>query len=394
MAVFQRMKANLLRLSLLAAAAAIVLPFVSAGETNDIDRTDPNFVKASLMIMSRGEVLFSCAGHTCLRLECPTHKLDYCFSYESENIGDRIFSFFCGSLKMGLFAVPTKDFLEQYRKEGRGAVQYPLNLPPEVKVRLWKILDDKAAEGPNLPYEYLKNGCCVQAVYKLLHQAIVPLVIDSSLAKELPYASIREVFSAEVTPTHPWSMFMLHAICGTAVDHELTKTGKLVVPEDLATFLQHSRVAGQIIAGEREELVPVTVHVERSFFSPLRLAWMLVALAILNVFWRRRIGDWAFLLAQSVAGAFFMYLVCFSNLPGTTWNWLIVPFNLFPLVFWHWRRYWAWAFAAVLLAWEAFMALWPHRLTDPAYLVIVLAYIVFYVKVAWRKRKGAFPILV
>ena len=75
-----------------------------------------------------------------------------------------------------------------------------------------------------------------------------------------------------------------------------------------------------------------------------------------------------------------MYLVCFSSLPATTWNWLIVPFNLLPLVFWRWRRYWAWPFAAVLVAWEALMLLYPHQLTDWAYVVIVAAYIVFYAK--------------
>ena len=82
----------------------------------------------------------------------------------------------------------------------------------------------------------------------------------------------------------------------------------------------------------------------------------------------------------AAAGLFFMYLVCFSSLPATTWNWLIVPFNLLPLVFWRWRRYWAWPFAAVLVAWEALMVFYPHQLTDWAYVVIVTAYIVFYVK--------------
>ena len=53
------------------------------GFNDGIDRSDPNFVKASLLIMSPGDELYSCAGHSVLRLECPKFNLDYCFTYES-----------------------------------------------------------------------------------------------------------------------------------------------------------------------------------------------------------------------------------------------------------------------------------------------------------------------
>ena len=110
------MKAAFVRV--LAATLATVLPFVSPGGTNDVDRTDPNFVTASLMIAGPGEELFSCAGHAFIRLECPKFNLDYCFSYESEPIPDKVFSFFAGRLKMGMFAVPTEEFLKTYREGG------------------------------------------------------------------------------------------------------------------------------------------------------------------------------------------------------------------------------------------------------------------------------------
>ena len=92
-----------------------------------------------------------------------------------------------------------------------------------------------------------------------------------------------------------------------------------------------------------------------------------------------------FLVVQSVFGAFMSYLLFVSDLPVTSWNWLIVPFNLLPALFCKWRRKWALAFAAILILWEAGMILYPHQLTDPAYLVLVFAYIVFYFKFALKK---------
>lgn len=355
---------------------------VELGKINDgVDRNDPNFVKASLLIASRGEMLFSCAGHTAFRLQCPKFNLDQCFSYESESIAERIWAFFCGTLKMGLFSLPTAEFVRYYKLEGRGVTEYPMNLPPAIKQRLWKILDDKAAEGANLPYEYLKRGCCVQTAFNILQDAIVPDTLDSSKAKELPYNSIREVFAAEVTPTHPWAMFMLHAICGTGVDRSLKKREKLVVPEDLEEFLRHSTIGGVPVISEAGKMfIPQTTVVPRSFFSPVVVGWLLVLVSVINYFWKRPYGDWVLLLLQSAAGAFFMYLVCLSSLPGTTWNWLIVPFNLLPLVFWRWRRRWALGFVGVLLAWEALMLLWPYKLTDCAYEIMALAYVVLYLK--------------
>ena len=79
-------------------------------------------------------------------------------------------------------------------------------------------------------------------------------------------------------------------------------------------------------------------------------------------------------------------MVCFSNLTAMGWNWLIVPFNLLPLVLWKWRAKCALWFAGVLVLWEIGMMVHPHRLTDPAYLVLVAAYIIMYARIGWPKK--------
>ena len=132
-------------LFLIAAAGATAVRGADDGINDGVDRTDPNFVTASLVTASPGEELFSCVGHAFIRLECPTFKLDYCFSDESENVRDRVFAFLAGRLKMGMFSVPTEKLLDDYRKDRRGVRQYRLNLAPDVKQRLWKLLDGKVA---------------------------------------------------------------------------------------------------------------------------------------------------------------------------------------------------------------------------------------------------------
>ena len=71
---------------LIAAVGTTAVRGADDGINDGVDRTDPNFATASLVIASPGEELFSCVGHAFIRLECPTFKLDYCFSDESENV--------------------------------------------------------------------------------------------------------------------------------------------------------------------------------------------------------------------------------------------------------------------------------------------------------------------
>ena len=351
-----------------------------------IDRNDPNFVTASLLIMSPGDALYSCAGHSCLRLECPKFNLDYCFSYESESVKERVLSFFMGKLKMGMFAVPTAEWLKMYKDVGRGITQYRLNLPPDAKQRLWKLLDDKVAEGPSLPYDYLERGCA-QADSRVLRDALNPYnMVVASWPEQ--YRQTRREFVDSFTAPHPWNRFFLHAICGAELDRDVPNMQKIVVPCDLLGMLRIAKVSSKpIIDGAGIELLVAKPDDKPSFFTPLVVALLVLGIVTLNFMARWKWLDWTFLGFQSLVGAFFTYLVVFSNLPATDWNWLIVPFNLLPLIFWKWRQKWALWFAGVLVLWEAGMIFYPHRLTDPAYLVLVAAYIVFYVSVSRRFTK-------
>lgn len=352
-----------------------------AGELSDgIDRNDPNFVKASLVVIGPGDEFFGCAGHSSLRLECPTFKLDNCFTCESESIRENPLRFVMGNLKMGVFAVPTADFLKIYESLGRRATQYPLNLPPDVKQRLWKIMDEKVKQGTCLHYDYIRY-CCVQTVLMPLLEAIRPYEITFAPWPE-KYQKTRRELLAENLAWCPWTRFALHTIAGTEVDEKVSNPKTVILSQDLLDALRGARVLGKpLIEGEGEVLLPNQRISEPGFFTPMVVASLLLALAIGSWFVSVKGVDWFFLALQSMLGLLMTHLLVVSNLPATSWNWLIVPFNLLPLVFWKWRRRWAFPFAAVLLAWVAGIGLWPHQLTDSAYLVIVLAYVVFYVKV-------------
>lgn len=378
-------------IAFLATFNAVAVGNVASGNAafNDgIDRTDPDFVTASLLVMSPGDELYSCAGHSCIRLECPKFGLDYCFSYESEGVSDKIFTFFMGKLKMGMFAIPTADYLKLGRESGRGVMQYRLNLPPDAKQRLWKLLDGKVAEGPCLEYDYMERGCA-QAAMKVLREATNPYEMQVAEWPEKYATHSRHELLEEAITAYPWQTFLLYTICGATTDDDMSKFRKVVIPRDLLAILKIAKIRNEpIITDEGVELLPVMGDSGKSrpLFTPFIVALLALAAAVLNFFARFAWLNIVFIIFQSVLGLFLTYMVCFSNLTAMGWNWLIVPFNLLPLIFWRWRQKWALWFAAVLVLWEIGMIVYPHRLTDPAYLVLVAAYIVMFTRIGWRGR--------
>lgn len=346
---------------------------------DNIDRTAPNFVKASLLVMGPGKELYSCAGHACFRLECPKFNLDYCFSYEGESAADQIFRFFAGKLKMGMFAVPTQEFLKQYETGGRGVRQYVLNLSPAAKVRLWKILDDLVTKGADLPYDHIKRGCA-QSTLSTLLSAIQPDLMEQPPCPEKFRLTRREILHSYIAD-YPWTRLMLHMISGPKADRAATMVGKIITPDDMLAYLRGLKANGQVVLmAEPIELLPQTLRNRQSLFTPMVASLLMVLLSVVSCF-RMSCAIGAVLLSvYALIGLLESYIVFFSDLPASSWNWILIPFNPLPLVFWRWRRYWALPFVAVIAAWEGYMLFNGHALTDPAFLVLAAAYIVCFLR--------------
>lgn len=364
----------------LAATSLFAVDSSANAPLNDgIDRTDPNFVKASLLVMGPGKALYSCAGHACFRLECPKFNLDYCFSYEGESASDQVFRFFAGKLKMGMFAIPTQEFLKQYVEGGRGVRQYTLNLSPAAKVRLWKLFDDLVAKGADLPYDHIRRGCAQSTLATIL-AAIRPEPMEHAPWSGKFQLSRREILHSYISD-YPWTRLMLHMISGPEADRAATMVDKIITPDDMLAYLRGLKVNGQVVlAAEPVELLPQTLHNRQTLFTPMMASVLAVALSLIGWFRMSCAISLALMAVYALVGLFESYIVFLSDLPASSWNWILIPFNPLPLIFWRWRRYWALPFVAIIAAWEAYMLFNGHALTDSAFLVLAAAYVVLFLR--------------
>ena len=370
-------KISLLMLAIMMASAMPMLAkeqYVDPVFGDTIDRTAEDFVTVSLLVADPGTASYSVFGHACLRMQCPTFGLDYCYTYESEDVKSRIADYLSGKLLMGLFAVRVQDYRDGYHEEGRSVYEYKLNLPPHVEQNLWRILDEHVAQGSYIPYDYFKRGCTITCV-NFIREALGDKKINYS---GLPMDMTTRDYAYIYMKKCPWVWFAWNFICGIDGDKLLPGDKQLMIPGDLVKAWQNATIDGvPVISREPIVLVEGAPQWPDNKFTPIMLALLILCLSIANLFWNKPYFDWLMLAAQTVVGAFMMYLICFSDLCCTSWNWLIIPFNILPAIFWHWRKWWALPCACALLIWCGVMAgnmLWGHVLVDWSHILLVLAW--------------------
>ena len=351
-----------------------------------------DFVRVSVVFAEPGRDVSSVYGHAMLRLECPDSKLDYIFS--QENSTDSLFSFISGKTTVDTRAVPTQEYLQTYRDEKRSVYAYELNLPIRIKQRLWQQMDWRL-EQPGEIYSPIHNSCTV---------SVMQWLVDAVDADSLEFAAWPELYNKstrDLGGTYLKNRWV-HLLCsilvpGTFVDKEESPTRKVLLPAELLRVLQNCKAYGKpLLSGKRQTLLsyppqnmdygdPASLGYwvkQPEFPATIILIFSLSGL-LLDLLRRKKAHKargplvWTLitpaLIVQTLSGGFVIYLLLFSDLPDTDWNWLVIPFNVLPLLLWRWREKWAVPFAAVCVLWCLAVTIPKYGMVDPTSLILALS---------------------
>lgn len=336
----------------------------------------PDFVRAYYVVAEPGGALYSVYGHACLHLVCPAYGLDYFFSYESEDAARKILTFLSGRLRMGMRALPAEEYLSGFAEDGRGVKEYELLLPIDKKRELWRLLDEKTMEGMDLPYDYEARGCAYSCV-AILNEALGDNGIEYGEWSPRFRRTRREMCNDFSQRDFPWNTVIVNAVVGADVTERLAPEEKLIIPTEVAEVLQAAKYNGEyILSREAHELLPSLTESRRPLFTPMLAAIILLLLALANLYLHTPYIDWLVLGVATLFGIMVTYLVVVSTLPCSSFNWLIIPFNILPAVCWHWRRYWALPYAGLIGLWLIYSLVAPHQLAEGATMVVALAFMV------------------
>lgn len=350
------------------------------GFNDNINRLADDFVDVYVVVSTPGEVLYSILGHAALYLVCDTFDLEYIYSYESESVQGKVLRFLLNDLKMGMTAIPMKDYLAPYIDEGRGVCGYKLNLPPEVEIELWRVLDTRLEEGMELQYDYIKRGCAISIVDNI-QEAIRCANQQYGTTYQIDYApwgsesdrTLREIFYDNAP--HGWGLFYCMTLVGGQVDNpKLPKEEKLICPNELVATWQQAKINNNaLLSSNKITFLSAQKECKTEPFTPLYASIVLLLLSLLNLAWRRPYFDWLLLAIQTLLGVLMVWLLL-SPLPGSEWSWLIIVFNPLPLVFWKWRQHWSMWYILIIVVWCMGMLLAPHRLVEYAHIFLALSF--------------------
>lgn len=249
-----------------------------------IDRLAPDFVTASICIADPTDWhddMLGVLGHAFIRLQCPTFDLDYCFSYEGQSANEDFMGLLKGSLKMGLFAAPTEEYIAPYKEWNRSIHEYTLNLPPEAELNLWRLMDKHLEDGIDLPLDLTEHGCT---------QTLVEYITESLDTTEIAYGEWPDEFKLtrremvdKYLECYPWLRLMAKCL-GMYGDfsQDCPNDEKIIMPTQLVEVWQKATVNGQPLLTYKGDLTkgesPV---VERPLFTPTVALIVLVVIAIL-----------------------------------------------------------------------------------------------------------------
>lgn len=347
---------------------------ISAEEQQELWK-QPDFVKAYYVVVEPGGAMYSVFGHACFHMVCETYGLDYFYSYESEGAANKFLRFLSGHLRMGMTNMTKDEFLQGYKADGRSVKEYELNLPIEIKRELWRILDERVEQGMDLSFDFESRGCAY-ACSLILNETLGETKIEYGDWSPRFNRTRREMCIDFAKREYPWDVMIMSAVVGINVDKNQSYEEKLVMPNEVVEVWQNAKVNGAyLLPREAHELLPSKVRHREPWMTPMLVAWLFLLLAVVAMRIERPYIDWLILAVVTLIGLVETYLVVFSTLPCTNWNWLIIPFNILPAVCWKWRKYWSVFYAGTILAWMICMMLYPHQLVDYSMLVLATAFI-------------------
>ena len=301
-----------------------------------------NFVTASLLIASPGEAIYSQLGHAALRMECPVHNLDYCFSFSEEEGMGGIMKFFIGKTDAHMIAIPTGEFLSIYKIEGRQVTQYELNLTLHEKQELWRLLDNDYVDEDMRHFNFLQNNCSSVSLMAI-ENVVVDETIDFNGWPEQFKLNNGAIFKSVSTS---WLEFLGVTFFGTESDI-YWKQEQRVAPGLLPQVLKKAEIVDAegnrrpVTTGEKE-LLPLKNKLNFEAVTPTWVFGMMLLVVVLitlaqlkwKLQWLGRVLDVLLMVLVTATGLFLIYTSFVSGLFGTHWNWYLIPFNPLPLIIW------------------------------------------------------------
>lgn len=301
-------------------------------------------IRFSLLTCAPGTEIYSLFGHTAIRYENYTRRIDVVFNYGmfSFNTPNFIFRFVAGETDYQLGITPYSYFEAEYAMRGSSVYQQVLNLTQSEKERLLTILENNyLPENRIYRYNYFYDNCTTRARDKIEECIEGKVVYPDSLSGK-SYRSIVHEFTAG----SPWDEFGIDLCLGAEADKEINKRQQMFSPFYMKYYASNAYIVdaggtrrplildeAKIVDVEPEDVQPGFI------LSPLMCGALFLALCVVMAWgqWKTQRIWWGWDIVlyglQGLAGCIIAFLFFFSVHPTVGSNWLLILFNPIPLLY-------------------------------------------------------------
>ncbi|HCM09582.1 MAG TPA: hypothetical protein DHW75_01535 [Bacteroides sp.] len=301
-------------------------------------------IRFSLLTCAPGTEIYSLFGHTAIRYENYTRRIDVVFNYGmfSFNTPNFIFRFVAGETDYQLGITPYSYFEAEYAMRGSSVYQQVLNLTQSEKERLLTILENNyLPENRIYRYNYFYDNCTTRARDKIEECIEGKVVYPDSLSSK-SYRSIVHEFTAG----SPWDEFGIDLCLGAEADKEINKRQQMFSPFYMKYYASNAYIVDAggtrrpLILDETKIVDVEPEEVQLGFIlSPLMCGALFLALCVVMAWgqWKTQRIWWGWDIVlyglQGLAGCIIAFLFFFSVHPTVGSNWLLILFNPVPLLY-------------------------------------------------------------
>ncbi len=301
-------------------------------------------IRFSLLTCAPGTEIYSLFGHTAIRYENYTRRIDVAFNYGmfSFNTPNFIFRFVAGETDYQLGITPYSYFEAEYAMRGSSVYQQVLNLTQSEKERLLTILENNyLPENRIYRYNYFYDNCTTRARDKIEECIEGKVVYPDSLSGK-SYRSIVHEFTAG----SPWDELGIDLCLGAEADKEINKRQQMFSPFYMKYYASNAYIVDAggtrrpLILDETKIVDVEPDEVQLGFvLSPLMCGALFLALCVVMAWgqWKTQRIWWGWDIVlyglQGLAGCIIAFLFFFSVHPTVGSNWLLILFNPVPLLY-------------------------------------------------------------
>lgn len=281
-----------------------------------------NSTTVSIFTCGSGAELYSTFGHTAIRIQDITNKLDVVYNYGTFDFTTENFylKFVKGDLQYFVTATTYEDFILEYQYTNREVIEQTIILEQEKKQQLFDLLNKSLQSDEKFyTYKFIDRNCTTMVVDKLnaiLGTATIQKVDDKSVTyREVLYPYFENYFCYKLG---------INIIFGAKTDK---KAEKLFLPIELLNSIDKVKVKEKSLLEKKEMIVASTpVETEFSFFNSI---YFVITLLLLLLFINNKIVSSIYLFIAGLLGIFLCAVGLYSQHQEVLWNYNALLFNPF-----------------------------------------------------------------